>query len=156
MLIFAVVSYSVDNIINRRTDMYVSTTLMGPTRRLGPHRYGFDPVHGCLLNATMVKSTHREGRKRSAWGWNAKCPPGGKILTFVPKPLPNRDITFPVWTPKGTTKHRRCKELLLPVLRLLYVTVVVIATTITYSSCRCRNNETRRAESTTTKYLYDL
>ena len=26
---------------------------------------------------------YREGRKRSAWGWNAKCPHGGETRTFV-------------------------------------------------------------------------
>ena len=46
-----------------------------------------------LLNNAMVKSTDREGRKQSAWGWNAKCHHGGEMRTFVLKPLPNKDIT---------------------------------------------------------------
>ena len=36
---------------------------------------------------------YREGRKRSAWGWNAKCPHSRETRTFVLKPLPNKDIT---------------------------------------------------------------
>ena len=49
---------------------------------------------------------YRDGRKRSAWGWNAKCPHGGETRTFVLKPaLPNKDIDG--LDTKGTTKYRR-------------------------------------------------
>ena len=85
LIFFAIVSYSHVNIMNIRTDMYVSTTVF----------------YWILLWSEV--HTEKEviclevGYQVLSW-----------TLTFVSKPWPNRDIALLAWTPKGTTKYRRC------------------------------------------------